>query len=436
MGSMMLEDSALFKGLEILDAEDFYRPVHQDIFTILADMAKRDVPVDQLSLNEELRRRGKLEDIGGAAYLFALVDSVLTASNIEYYAKTVKDKATLRRLITAGTKIAGLGRNEEAEVDALVDEAQNTMLSLQKTKYDNSKPVGSIVSAALEDIKAESTGMKQRGIPFGLYLLDHWSYGVEKTAQIFVIAARPSIGKTALALKLARNAASTGRRVVVYSYETSELALTKRMIIQQAQVDGHALRTSSWGSDEEELDTWSKLNRAEEQISSWKDYIIIDDNPGSITDLVSKTKRHIMQHPVDAVIIDYFQIIPLGSKWDNPDTKLTIVGEQLKQLTQTTKVPIVLLAQINRAAEKREDKRPNMGDIRGGGNIEAAIDKLLILHRTSKIGETPVTLDFILDKNKDGPTGEFGGHFIKEYYDFRELSMLEEYGDPVNPYNR
>jgi replicative DNA helicase len=436
LGAMLLEPEALYKAIGALEAADFYRPTHQDIFTTLADMAKRDIAVDAITLKEELGKINKLDDAGGFDYIFSLVNDVISAVNVEHHAKIVKDKATLRRLITVGTKITGLGKNEEADVDLLVSEAQNATLQLVKPNSDKSKPVSKLVDIAIRDIQDESTGQKKHGIRFGLHLLDYWSYGVELAPQIFLIAARPSVGKTAMALKLARNGASEGKRSVIFSGETSAKALTKRLLIQQAGIDGHSLRTGSWGDPAEEQEAWSRLARAQATLNDWGDLILIDDNPGSITDIVSKTKRHIMQRQVDAVIIDYFQIIPLPSKWDNENAKLTIVGEQLQQLTQTTGVPIVLLAQINRAAEKREDKRPNIGDIRGGGNIEAAIAKALILHRTSKIGEEPVTIDFILDKNKDGPTGEFQGHFVKECYDFRDMSAYDEYGDYANPFNR
>jgi replicative DNA helicase len=438
LGSMMLEPAALFKGVGLLDAEDFYRPAHQDVFLALCDMAKSDTPVDIVTLQEELRKRDQLVAVGEVEYLISLVETVPTASNIDHYAKIVKDKATLRRLITVGTQITGLGRNEEADVDLLVSQAQNATLQLIKRNSDHSRPVSKVITAAIEDMQAEATGQKKHGIKFGLQLLDFWSYGVERESQIFVIAARPSVGKTAMALKIARNGATAGKRSIIFSEETSAKALAKRLLIQQSGIDGHSLRTNSWGSEQEEQNAWRRLAQAQATLNQWGDLIIIDDNPGSITDIVAKTKRHILQRDVDAVIIDYFQIIPLEQRWSDENTKLTIVGEHLQQLTQSTGVPIVLLAQINRSAEKREDKRPNMGDIRGGGNIEAAINKLLILHKPKREEESdkPTLIEFILDKNKDGPTGLFEAHYIKECYDFRDMSDYEQYGNQPNPFSR
>jgi len=439
LGSMMIEKTALEKGLEILRSEDFYRPAHQEIYDALAALAERDEPCDLITLQEELRKRGKLDECGGTEYLMALVDSVPTAANIEYYARIVEQKSILRKLIAAGTEIIGMAQNEEEDIDAITDRAERLVFGVAQRRIgEYFRPITPLVMQTWEwiDRRYHDKG-EASGVPTGFVKLDHMTSGLQQS-DLIIIAARPSMGKTALALDIAVNAATQSKQTVaIFSLEMSAEQLVQRMMCAKARANAHRLRTGYFQDDE-----WDRLAKAASVL--WDAPIYIDDST-DMTPLMmrAKCRRLKAEHGLGLVVIDYLQLMRSQKSLDNRQQEISEIARGLKGLARELKVPVLALSQLSRAPEKREDKRPMLSDLRESGSIEAEADLVMLLFRpeyyvVKEIEDTEAvrgktgdgfdpdqrhveTTEIIIAKHRNGPTGTVKLGFVREFASFENL---------------
>ncbi len=437
LGSMMLEGSALEKGMELLQAEDFYRPAHQEVFDALMSLAERDEPVDIITLKEELKKRGKLEDCGGTEYLMSLVNSVPTAANVEYYAKIVEQKSILRKLISAGTQIIGLAQNEDEEIDSITDQAERLVFGVAQRRIgEYFQPITPLVNQTWEWIEKRYHEKGEAcGIPTGFNKLDNMTSGLQPS-DFVIIAARPSMGKTALALNMALNAAvDNNRTVAVFSVEMSAEQLVQRMVCTLARANAHRLRTGYFGDDE-----WKLIAEASNKLYGAPIYI---DDTTDVTHLGmrAKCRRLKAEHGLDLVIVDYLQLMRSNRNIDNRVQEISEIARGLKSLAREFHVPVIALSQLSRAVERREDKRPMLSDLRESGSIEAEADIVMMLYRqdyyeskevvdTEEIrgkdgvaeGKRNVEVtEIIIAKHRNGPTGTVKLGFVKEFASFENL---------------
>lgn len=437
LGSMMLERSALEKGMEILKAEDFYRPAHQEVFDALISLAERDEPVDLITLQEELRKRAKLEDCGGTEYLMALVESVPTAAHIEHYAKIVERKSILRKLISAGTQIIGLAQNEDEEVEAITDQAERLVFGVaQRRMGEYFRPITPLVNQTWEWIehryhnKGESSG-----IPTGFNKLDHMTSGLQPS-DFIIIAARPSMGKTAFALNLALNAAiDANQTVAIFSIEMSAEQLVQRMVCMLARANAHRLRTGYFQDSE-----WKAIADASEKLYGTN--LFIDDSTDiSHLGVRAKCRRLKAEHGLGLVVVDYLQLMKSHRNIDNRVQEISEIARGLKSLARELKVPVIALSQLSRAVERREDKRPMLSDLRESGSIEAEADLVMMLYRpeyynikevtdTEEVAGTSASVpthvnveetEILIQKHRNGPTGTVKLGFVKDFASFENL---------------
>lgn len=445
LGSMMLERSALEKGLEILKNEDFYRPAHQEIFDSLSSLAERDEPVDLITMQEELRKRGKLDDIGGTEYLMALVDSVPTAANLEYYARIVEKKSVLRKLIAAGTEIIGLANNEIEDVDGITDTAERLIFNVAQRRIgEYFQPITPLVMQTWEWIDKRYHDKGQAaGVSSGFTKLDHMTSGFQPS-DLIILAARPSMGKTALALNFALNAALEAHQTVaLFSIEMSAEQLVQRMICSLARANAHRLRTGYFQDEE-----WERLATASNKL--WDANIYIDDTTDMTTMAMrAKCRRLKAEHGLGLVVVDYLQLMRSHRNIDNRVQEISEIARGLKSLAREMKCPVIALSQLSRAVEKRDDKRPMLSDLRESGSIEAEADMVMMLYRPDYYANKEVVdteaisgmdgsaynpdpdmkgevTEVIIAKHRNGPTGTIKLGFIKDFAAFVNLYEGDE----------
>lgn len=439
LGSMMIEPTALEKGMEILRAEDFYRPAHQEIFDALMSLSEKDEPVDLITLQEELRKRGKLDDCGGTEYLMALVDTVPTAANVEHYAKIVETKSILRRLISAGSEIIGLAQNQDEDIDAITDRAEQLVFKVAQRRIgEYFQPITPLVMQTWEwiDKRYHDKGVAS-GVPTGFTKLDHMTSGLQKS-DFVIIAGRPSMGKTALAMDIAAYAAIKAKQTVaIFSIEMSAEQLVQRMVCAKARANAHRLRTGYFQDEE-----WNRIANASNEL--WDASLYIDDTT-DITPLGmrAKCRRLKAEHGLGLVVIDYLQLVHSHRRVDNRQQEISDIARSLKGLARELEVPVIALSQLSRAPEKREDKRPMLSDLRESGSIEAEADLVALLFRqdyykVNEIEDTQAvsgedgsvydpdkrhveTTEIIIAKHRNGPTGTVKLGFVREFASFENL---------------
>ncbi|MCX8052529.1 MAG: replicative DNA helicase [Armatimonadetes bacterium] len=439
LGSMMIEKTALEKGLEILRAEDFYRPANAEIFDCLAALAERDEPCDLITLQEELRKRGKLEECGGTEYLMALADVVPTAANIEHYARIVEEKSILRRLISAGTEIIAMAQNEAEDVDTITDRAERLIFQVAQRRIgEYFRPITPLVMSAWEWIERRYRDKGEAsGIPTGFTKLDHMTSGLQPS-DLIIIAGRPSMGKTSLALDIAVHAAvKANQTVAIFTIEMSAEQLVQRMLCAQARANAHRLRTGYFEDEE-----WSRIAKAASVL--WDAPIYIDDTT-DITALAmrAKCRRLKAEHGLGLVVVDYLQLVRSQKRLDNRQQEISEIARSLKSLARELKVPVIAVSQLSRAPEKREDKRPMLSDLRESGSIEAEADLVALLFRPDYYVQKEIedtesirgkegtgydpekrqveVAEVIIAKHRNGPTGTVKLGFVREFASFENL---------------
>ncbi|WLR50842.1 replicative DNA helicase [Bacillus tianshenii] len=426
LGAIFLEPSAMTNASESLIPEDFYRVAHQKIFEVMLDIAERGEPVDLVTVTSELSNRKILEEAGGVSYLSELADSVPTAANIEYYAKIVEEKSTLRRLIRTATNIVSDSYARDDDIDALLNDAEKHILEVAQRKNTSAfQSIKDILVDAYDNIEMLHNRKGDiTGIPTGFVDLDHMTAGFQRN-DFIIVAARPSVGKTAFALNIAQNVATkTDENVAIFSLEMGAQQLVMRMLCAEGNIDAQALRTGKM--DEKD---WEKLTMAMGSLANAGIYI--DDTPGiRVGDIRAKCRRLKQENGIGMILIDYLQLIQgSGRGGENRQQEVSEISRSLKALAREMEVPVIALSQLSRGVESRQDKRPMMSDIRESGSIEQDADIVAFLYREDyydKESEAQNIIEIIIAKQRNGPVGTVELAFLKEYNKFVNLDRTHQ----------
>jgi len=415
LGSMLISQDAVADVVEAIRGNDFYHPAHETIFEAVVELFGHGVRPDVLTVADELTKRGELTKVGGATYLNELTDGVRTAANAAYHAKIVGERAMLRRLIDAGTRIVQLGFAEDGgEPVDLVNLAQAEMYKVaDRGAKEDYVPVGSIVDDALNEIEAAG-GRKGglRGIPTGFEKLDQVTQGLH-AGQMVVIAARPGLGKSTLALDFARTAAVRDNRTTAFfSLEMPKIEILQRLLSAEADVLLAKMRSGDLKEDD-----WMKIHKIQDKIK--KAPLYIDDSPNlSLMEIRAKARRIKQQHGLELVVIDYLQLMTSGkAKIESRQQEVSEFSRSLKLLAKELEIPVIALSQLNRGPEQRADKRPALSDLRESGSIEQDADVVILLHRDMQDQDRVGEADLILAKHRNGQTCDipvvFQGHYSR-----------------------
>lgn len=423
IGAIFLEPQALITASEIVIADDFYHIAHQKIFQTMLNLSDKGKAIDVVTVTEELSAKKELEDVGGLSYLTELANAVPTAANIAHYAKIVEEKALLRRLIRVASKIADDGYTREDEVEILLAEAEKKMLEVSNRKNAGDfKHVKDVLVQTFDNIEQlQSRDGDVTGIPTGFRDLDKMTAGFQRN-DLIIVAARPSVGKTAFALNVAQSVAVKAREnVAIFSLEMGADQLVMRMLCAEGNIDAQRLRTGAL-----EPEDWSKLTMAMGSLSN--SGIFIDDSPGvRMTDIRAKCRRLAKEQGLGMILIDYLQLIlGSGKPGENRQQEVSEISRSLKGLARELKVPVIALSQLSRGVEQRQDKRPMMSDLRESGSIEQDADIVAFLYRDDyydKESDSKDIIEIIIAKQRNGPTGTVSLAFRKEYNKFLNLEF-------------
>ncbi|HEY3905694.1 MAG TPA: replicative DNA helicase [Streptosporangiaceae bacterium] len=423
LGGMMLSKDAISDVLEVISASDHYRPAHQLVHETIMDLYGRGEPADVIMVAAELTKRGDIAKVGGAPYLHTLIASVPTAANAGYYARIVRERSILRRLVEVGTRIVQLGYAGDADADELVDRAQAEVYGVtERRAADDYLPLSEIMPDALVEIEAiGSRGGNMSGVPTGFADLDSLTNGLHP-GQMIVVAARPAIGKSTLALDFARAASiKAGMASVIFSLEMSRNEITMRLLSAEARVALHSMRTGQMSEDD-----WTRLARRMGEVAHAP--MFIDDSPNmSMMEIRAKCRRLKQQHDLRLVIIDYLQLMSSPKRVESRQQEVSELSRSLKLLAKELNVPVIAVAQLNRGPEQRTDKRPMLSDLRESGSIEQDADVVILLHRedayereSPRAGEA----DFIVAKHRNGPTTTVTVAFQGHYSRFVDMARM------------
>jgi replicative DNA helicase len=426
LGSMILDREATGDVSLILKSEDFYGDAHQAIFSNLLTLYESSTSYDLLILKEHLERADKLERIGGTEYLVSLAEFVPSAANAEYYAKIVRDKAVQRKLIQAATSIIQDARSNPEDVASFLDEAEQRIFEIAESgQTSDTESIKDLLDATLKRIDSLQQGDEGRitGISTGYPDLDEILDGLHPS-ELTILAARPSMGKTSMALNIADNvAAAGGKGVLIFSCEMAREQIAQNMLCANARIDAHKMRRGNLDEND-----WQELPLAADRLSSSP--IFIDDTPGlSVLGLRAKARRLCARHGIKLIMVDYLQLLTLGRRAENRQMEITFISQSLKHLARELKVPIVALSQLNRAVDARTDKRPLMGDLRESGSIEQDADVVMFLYRDEYYnGTTPENenrAELNVAKQRNGPTGKVELLFFPQFMRFESKHFIE-----------
>lgn len=423
LGALMLDKDAIIRVANLVRIGDFYKDDHNIIYEAMIDLYEKREPIDVLSLSNRLEEKGQLDKIGGSSYLTGLVNSVPSSSNIEHYAKVVQKKSTLRKLIETASTIVELGYKEDEDVEKILDIAEQKLFSVsQKYIKQDFVPIKSILESAFNRIDELHKGdHKLRGIPTGFPDMDGILAGLQKS-DLVIIAARPSIGKTTLALDLARQIAVKEKIPIgVFSLEMSSDQLIDRMLAAQSGVDLWRLRTGNL-KDEDFL----KINDSMGVLSEAP--IFIDDTgSANVMEMRTMARRLQAEQKVGLIIIDYLQLMEGRNGGDNRVNEISEISRALKQLARELNIPIVALSQLSRAVESRSPQIPKLSDLRESGSIEQDADVVMFLYREDR--EKPDTpnkniVEIHIAKHRNGPVGKFSLYFNENSTTFKSLERV------------
>lgn len=424
LGSILIDKDAIIKIADFLKPEDFYYNQHGQIFQAMLDLFGKRMPIDIKILSALLEDHGKLDEAGGISYLAELTMEVPTSSHVLQYGLIVKHKSTLRRLINAGNTIMGLGYDEAAEIETLVEEAEKTLFSVSQTfvrdRFVHVKDILAQTYEKISNLHDPETKDKFIGIPTGFKALDNVLSGLQPT-DLVIIAARPAMGKTAFALNIAQNVARHNRSVGIISLEMSKEQLVERMFCAMLGVDSWKMRTGKL-SDED----FAKIGNVMDDLSQIK--IFIDDSSVSgIVELRTKARRLKAENGLDVLIVDYLQMMSGGPKSNYQSNRVQEISEitrSLKNLARELRIPVIALSQLSRAVESRPSKIPQLSDLRESGSIEQDADIVLMIYRedyyeedTERKGIT----DIYIRKHRNGPTGHVELMFAREKMKFFDI---------------
>lgn len=421
LGAMLIKKEAIVEVQEILRPDDFYREAHRIVFEAMLELSGNDEAVDLVTLTEQLRKSEKLDKIGGLPFVTQLANAVPTAANVSYHAKIVKEKAELRNLINAATEIAGAAYEDTEDVANIMDEAEKKILAVASRQNGGAfETMKNIVMRTFERINIlyESKG-GLTGISSGFKDLDRLTSGLQKS-DLILVAARPSMGKTAFTLNIAAYCGLHNSTVAFFSLEMSKEQLMQRLLCSEGGIDASRLRTGQLDEGE-----WNHLVETADKLS--RAPIFIDDTAGiTVMELRSKARRLKAEHGLDLIIIDYLQLMQgrPGRNGDNRQQEISEISRSLKALARELDVPVIALSQLSRSVESRQIKKPMLSDLRESGSLEQDADIVMFLYREDyydKDTENKNITEVIIAKHRNGPVDSISLFFQKEFTKFRDL---------------
>ncbi|MBX5464555.1 MAG: replicative DNA helicase [Clostridia bacterium] len=423
LGALLLDRDALVRVAVTLAPQDFYKEAHRLIYEAMLALFDRGQPVDVITLADELGRKDQLERAGGVAYLASLASSVATAANVDYHARIVQEKSMLRQLLAAVGEISASVFNSGEEVDTLLDQAENRIFQVSQRRQSRSyEPLRDVLVKTFEEIERLYTHRGEViGIPSGFPDLDRLTSGWHPS-ELIIVAARPSQGKTALSLNMAAVAAVRHKvPVAIFSLEMSKEQLAQRLLCAEAQVPSVRLRTGTL-SDED----WPKLSRALGRLSEAPIYI--DDTPNiSVLELRAKARRLKAERNIGMVVVDYLQLMRSHGRAESRQQEISEISRSLKSLARELSVPVVALSQLSRAVEQRQDRRPQLSDLRESGAIEQDADVVTFIYQNPEM-ESSNVVELILAKQRNGPVGSAQLVFLREIGKFVSLDRRQQAG--------
>jgi replicative DNA helicase len=424
LGSLLIDADAVVKVADIVKSIDFYEPKHRLIYESCIALYEEGSPIDVLTVSEELKAGGYLQEVGGASYITQLTNTVPTATHAEQYASIIATKSIRRRLIAASNEIAQIGFDEKRSIAELVEEAESRLFEVSQRHVKND-----IIS--MEDILADSferlDGLHKdkgtiRGVPTGYKDMDNMLAGFQRS-DLIILAARPSMGKTALALNFAQNVAvGSGQSVLMFSLEMSKEQLVDRLLASEAGVNSWNLRTGNLSDAD-----FEKIGHAMGTLSEAKFYI--DDTPGiTVSELRTKARREAHKHDLSLIVVDYLQLMSGGSKFGGSENRVQEISEisrGLKGVARELNVPILALSQLSRSVESRSPQIPQLADLRESGSIEQDADVVMFIYRDDYYNpdttEKPNIMDIFIKKHRNGPTGKVELYFDRERQKVKSL---------------
>jgi replicative DNA helicase len=426
LGAILLDTEALISVSERIRSEDFYKTAHQLIFDAMTALAEEQEPVDLVTITSKLQDRKQLEDVGGVSYLSQLANAVPTSANVDYYAQIVEEKSLLRRLIRTATQIVSDGYANSDEVGDLLSDAEARILELSNRRstsgFISIRDVLMDVFERVEFLYSHKGGVT--GIPTGYPDLDKMTSGFQKS-DLIIVAARPSVGKTAFALNIAQNVSMRAKETVaIFSLEMSASQLVQRIICAEANIDAGRMRTGFLQEED-----WEKLTMAIGSLSEANIYI--DDSPSiTVADIRAKCRRLKREKGLGMILIDYLQLIHgRGKAGENRQQEVSEISRTLKQIARELEVPVIALSQLSRGVEQRQDKRPMMSDLRESGSIEQDADIVAFLYRDDyydQESEKKNIIEIIIAKQRNGPVGTVELVFLKNFNKFVSLDRSHQ----------
>ena len=421
LGAILIENDAFNSAAQVVDARDFYRDAHRKIWDKMVTLSERNQPIDYVTLKEELSRAGELEDVGGPAYITALADGVPRSTNVEQYARIVKEKAVLRSLIFSANRIISSAYEAEEDADTLLDGAEKAIFEIAEDRVRQGfVPLRDLVHSSFSTIeKLQQHRGLVTGVPTGFVDLDEMTSGLQPSDMI-IVAARPSMGKTSLVLNIAQHVGTTTDLTVgFFSLEMSKEQLFMRMLTSEARIDAHRFRSGYLGEKD-----YSKLSQAMGKLADAR--VFIDDTASiGVLEMRAKCRRLMAEHGLNLVIVDYIQLMQGRGRFESRQQEIASISRSLKGLAKELSVPIVCLSQLSRASEARADHRPQLSDLRESGALEQDADVVMFIYREDqyeKSEENEGIADLIIGKQRNGPTGAVKLAFLREYTRFENLA--------------
>ncbi|MBK8945133.1 MAG: replicative DNA helicase [Ignavibacteriae bacterium] len=428
LGAIMLERDAIDKVASSIQAECFYDKKNQIIYEAMLSLYESNEPIDSVTLYEELSKRNKIEQVGGAVYISKLAQNIASAANVEYHSKIILEKWILRKLINSSMEIATSAYNGSEDVFDILDSAESKIFEITEAGLKESyKSMDRAVREAIEHIEAiHSKNISSFSVPTGFFGLDDMLGGFQKS-DLIIVAARPSMGKTAFALSAARNAAVDNQvPIAVFSLEMATIQLVLRLICAEARINAHSVRTGRFKAED-----GSRISRTAHKLMQAPIYI--DDTPGqTVLEIRAKARRLKAEKNIGLIIIDYLQLMSSSTRMDSREREISTISRSLKALAKELNVPVIALSQLNRAVETRSDKRPQLSDLRESGSIEQDADVVIFLNRPEYYGITQFAdgestegiAEIIVGKQRNGPTGDVRLKFVKDFARFENLDMF------------
>ena len=441
IGAMLIETEAVPKAIEILRAEHFYSPKHRTIFETMAYLFDSGEPIDTVSIYEELKKNKKDQEAGGAAYLSQLSQDISSAANIEYHSRIVLEKWILRQLINTSTEISAAAFEQNEDVLDLMDLAESKIFQIAESSLKESyKGMDKAVREAIEHIEAiHSKNIASFSVPSGFISLDDMLGGFQKS-DLIIVAARPSMGKTAFALSAIRNASVDHNiPIAIFSLEMATIQLVTRLICSEAKINAHKVRTGKFNAEE-----GPRISRTAHKLSQAP--IFIDDTPGqTVLEIRAKARRLKAEKNIGMIVIDYLQLMSASSRMESREREISTISRSLKSLAKELNIPVIALSQLNRSVESRTDKRPMLSDLRESGSIEQDADVVIFLNRPEYYGITTFAdtgdstegiAEIIIGKQRNGPVGDVRLQFVKDYARFENLEFVHsDYPEALNQAN-